>query len=190
MSVLQQKVLVLNKHWQAVGQSQVQQVLGQMAVDAVVALDIDGPDSIRPVTWEEWITLPVREGDLAIHTSKLAIRAPTVVAATSYAGFPKRRPKFNLRGVSLRDGDTCQYSGRKLKPHERTMDHVTPLSRGGADHWTNVVLADAAINHAKGNRLNHEVGLKLLRQPKEPAMTPVIAFIAAAHPHHALFLGK
>lgn len=190
MNVLQQKVLVLNRNWQAVNQVTVAQAISAMAADAFTALEIEGKDCMRPVRWSEWLTLPVRDGDEAIHTVKISVRAPTVVVAVNYGGFPKRRPKFNLKGVAQRDRDTCQYTGRKLKPHERTMDHVVPLSRGGADHWTNVVLAHKDVNHAKGNRLNHEVGLSLRRQPAEPPVTPVVAFLQPAHPDHALFLDQ
>ena len=190
MSVLQNKVLVLNRNWQAINQITVEKAISAMAADAATALEINGKDDMRPVRWAEWLALPVRDGDEAIHTTKLSVRVPTVVVAVNYGGFPKRRPKFNLRGVAQRDGHTCQYSGKKLKPHELSMDHVIPLSRGGADHWTNVVTADKELNHRKGNRLNHEVGLKLLRQPKEPPVTPAVAFIASAHPDHELFLGK
>lgn len=187
-SVLQQQVIVLNRVWQAIGSRLVQDALSQMAAGAATGLDITGEDSIRPVTWEEWITLPIREGDGVIHTSKLQIRVPTVIASVVYAGFPKKRPKFNLRGVAQRDGNRCQYSGRLLSRAEMSIDHVIPRSRGGRDHWTNGVLADKAINQRKGNQFNHEAGLKLLRVPVEPPVTPVIVGLVATHPHHKLFL--
>jgi hypothetical protein len=40
-------------------------------------LEIEGENHIRPVTWAEWITLPIREGDHAVHTVRGGIRVPT-----------------------------------------------------------------------------------------------------------------
>ena len=37
-----------------------------MATNVATTLDIEGDSHIRPVTWDEWITLPVREGDQAV----------------------------------------------------------------------------------------------------------------------------
>ena len=37
--------------------------------------------NIRPVTWEEWITLPIRDQDEAVHTVRGQIRVPTVIVA-------------------------------------------------------------------------------------------------------------
>jgi len=49
---------------------------------------------IRPVTWDEWITLPIRDGDNAVHTVRGAIRVPTVIVALNFAKVPKKRPKL------------------------------------------------------------------------------------------------
>src|SRR2546421_9213751 len=46
--------------------------------------------SIRPVTWDEWITLPIRDQDEAVHTVRGRIRVPTVVVAVNYARVPKK----------------------------------------------------------------------------------------------------
>jgi 5-methylcytosine-specific restriction endonuclease McrA len=55
-----------------------------------------------------------------------------------------------------------------LEPHEGNVDHIIPKSRGGKDIWNNVVWASKEINAMKGNRLNHEVGLKLIQPPQLP----------------------
>ena len=55
-SILQQNVvLVLNKAWQAINIRTPEEVFPQLATGAATALDIDGQQKIRPVTWEEWI---------------------------------------------------------------------------------------------------------------------------------------
>ena len=187
-SVLQQQVIVLNSGWQAIHSRTVQEAILMLCADSATALEINGDDDMRPVTWAEWITLPIREGDDVVHSAKLTIRAPTVIVAVNYHKCPTKRPKFNLRGVAQRDGNRCQYTGRVLRREELSMDHVVPKSRGGRDHWTNVVLADKALNTKKGNRLNEELGLKLLRKPVEPVPVPTSVHLVPTHPHHKLFL--
>ena len=36
-----------------------------MATNVATGLEIEGEDHIRPVTWEEWITVPIRAQDNA-----------------------------------------------------------------------------------------------------------------------------
>lgn len=187
-SVLDQNVLVLNRNWQAVNTRTVQDAIAQVFAGAATLLDIRGKDDIRPVTWEEWIQLPVPEGEDAIHTSKLAIKVPTVIVAVNYSKVPKKRPKLGLRGVAQRDGNRCQYSGKVLSREEMSVDHVLPRSRGGKDEWTNLVLADKELNQKKGSKTNGEAGLKLLRAPVAPAIVPVSATLRPSHPHHHIFL--
>ena len=52
-------VLVLNRHWQAINIRTLQEAFCQMATGVATALDIKGESHICPVTWDEWITLPV-----------------------------------------------------------------------------------------------------------------------------------
>jgi hypothetical protein len=64
------------------------------------------------------------------------------------------------------------YCGRgsiELKTRESlTRDHLIPLSRGGANEWTNVVTACSTCNARKSNRLPSEIGMVPLRAPVEP----------------------
>lgn len=186
-SALQNQVLVLNRLWQPITTKSVQEIIPMLCTNVATAMLIDG-EEIRPVTWDEWTSLPVRENDDAVHSVRFTIRAPTVILLLAYSKVPKKRPKLGLRGVAQRDGGRCQYSGKALSREEMSVDHVLPRSRGGKDEWENLVLAHKDLNQKKGNKLNHEVGLKLLRQPKAPAVVPVSAMLRATHPHHELFL--
>jgi 5-methylcytosine-specific restriction endonuclease McrA len=48
-----------------------------------------------------------------------------------------------------------------------TIDHVTPLSRGGApDRWENCVVACRRCNWRKGNKRPEEAGMRLRAKPK------------------------
>ncbi|HEU6449370.1 MAG TPA: HNH endonuclease [Verrucomicrobiae bacterium] len=179
-------VLVLNRNWQAINIRSPQDAFCQMATNVATALDIElGEDyraqALRPVTWDEWLTLPVRDGDQFVQTVRGAVRVPTVIIAVNYARVPKKRPKLCARAIRERDGNRCQYTGRLLAPDEGSLDHVLPRSRGGKDEWENLVWSDKAVNSRKGNRLPHEAGLKLLNAPRAPRELPATALIRNAH---------
>jgi 5-methylcytosine-specific restriction endonuclease McrA len=170
-------VLVLNRNWQAINIRTPQDAFCQMATGVATALEIEGENHIRPVTWAEWVTLPIRAHDQVVHTVRGAIRVPTVIVLANFARVPKKRPKLCARTIRERDGNRCQYTGAVLKPDEGNIDHILPRSRGGQDTWENCVWSSKAVNTKKGNRLPHEAGLKLLKAPKAIPEMPVTAFI-------------
>ena len=162
-------VLVLNRNWQAINVRTPQEAFCMMASNVATALEIERedasgpldprPSTLRPVPWDEWITLPIRPQDDAVQTVRGPIRVPTVIVAVNYAKVPKKRPKLCAKTIRERDGNRCQYTGTLLKPDEGSLDHVLPRSRGGKDAWENLVWSSKAVNSRKGNRLPHEAGL-------------------------------
>src|SRR5262249_41672369 len=63
-------VLVLNRNWQAINTRTPQEAFCMMAANVATALDIELADgnraeALRPVTWDEWVTLPIRPQDNA-----------------------------------------------------------------------------------------------------------------------------
>lgn len=188
-------VLVLNRNWQAVNVRTPQETFCMMATNVATGLDIEMADgaraaALRPVTWDEWITLAIRPQDNAVQTVRGPIRVPTVIVAVNYAKVPRKRPKLCAKSIRERDGNRCQYTGRVLHPDEGSLDHVLPRSRGGKNAWENLVWADKDVNARKGNRLPHEAGLKLLSVPRAPKELPATVLIRNAHgiPEWKLFL--
>jgi 5-methylcytosine-specific restriction endonuclease McrA len=178
-------VLVLNRNWQAINVRTPQEAFCMMATNVATGLEIERGDGVRaealrPVTWEEWVTLPIRDQDAAVHTVRGQIRVPTVIVAVNYAKVPKKRPKLCAKAIRERDGNRCQYTGRVLRPDEGSLDHVVPRSRGGKDAWENLVWSAKEVNQRKADRLPHEAGLKLLSVPRAPKERPVSAFIRNA----------
>jgi len=55
-----------------------------------------------------------------------------------------------------------------------TRDHITPISRGGRDVWTNVVTACRRCNNHKGGRLPEEARLQLVAVPFTPTYAEYI----------------
>jgi 5-methylcytosine-specific restriction endonuclease McrA len=183
-------VLVLNRNWQAINTRTPAEAYCQMATGVATALEIEGENHIRPVAWEEWIQLPVREQDNAVHTVRGLVRVPTVIVCANFSKVPKKRPKFSSRTIRERDGNRCQYTGKLLKPEEGSIDHILPRSRGGKDAWENCVWSSKDVNSKKGDRLPHEAGLKLLASPRAPKELPVTVTLRNNHalPDWNLFL--
>src|ERR1039458_1845702 len=163
-------VLVLNRNWQAINIRTPQDAFCMMATNVATALEIEFDDDacaayshasrithhasgIRPVTWDEWITLPVRDGDHAMRTVHGAIRVPTVIVAVNYARVLKNRPAPCARAIRERDGNRCQYTGALLRPDEGSLDHVVPRSRGGPDTWENLVWSSEQVIPILADRL-------------------------------------
>src|SRR5271155_4636610 len=147
-------VLVLNRNWQAIGVRTPQDAFCQMATNVATGLEIEFGDgaraeALRPVTWDEWITLAIRPQDHAVQTVRGPIRVPTVIVAVNYAKVPKKRPKLCARAIRERDGTRCQYTGRVLRLDEGSLDHVLPRSRGGINAWENLVWAGKDVNARK-----------------------------------------
>ena len=183
MSALLHKttVLVLNRNWQAIHTKTPADAFCMMASGAATGLDVQGDDAIVPVKWDDWLKLPVRDEDASVQTPRGAVRVPTVIVAANFAKVPVCRPRLGARGIWERDGGICQYTGRKLAPHEGNIDHIVPVSRGGRTTWENCVLSHREVYSRKGARLPHEAGLRLLRTPQVPKAVPATAFIRNHH---------
>jgi len=195
--------LNLNANWQPVGFKTVKDAIvdlcgaesygkpSTLALDIDYELDDNGQPifdeakSMNPVSWEEWMNLPIRPWDLTINSPTKSIRVPTVIIATNFNKMPIKsfKGKPSKDGIWNRDQGVCQYTGRKLTKDQSTIDHVVPRSKGGLDTWTNLVLCDKSLNSKKGNKLNSELGLKLKRDPFEPSPTPMSALIREAKHH-------
>lgn len=186
MSNLNEKVLVLNRNWQAIAECSAATALCDMCRGVATGMDME---ATRPVTWDEWLALEIRDGDKFITASQdRRIRLPSVIVKASYAKVPKRKPKCDRRGVAQRDGYKCQVTGEHAP--DGTLDHLQPRSRGGRNSWENLVWMRKDINHKKGDRTLAEAGLKLIRKPFAPKELPVSALIKPDKPEWKMFLAQ
>lgn len=119
----------------------------------------------------------IEESASIVRSMKDRITVPSVIALRTYINVPRRRAHWSRRGVLVRDDYTCIYCGIKpgelqrgklLAKADFTIDHILPRSRGGRDTWSNTACACSVCNHRKGDRLPHEVGMKLHWEPKTP----------------------
>ena len=133
------------------------------------------------------ITLLLSGKAEAVEASPRVVRSPSrafaLPAVIRLATFIRKqfldRVAFNKKNILRRDGYTCQYCSRRGE--RLTVDHVLPRSRGGETSWTNVVAACLKCNLKKGNRLPHEVSMRLLREPIHPRF--VFSTHMLRHPH-------
>jgi succinate dehydrogenase/fumarate reductase flavoprotein subunit len=65
------------RNWQAIHVRTPPEAFCMMATSVATGLEIEGEDHIRPVAWEDWIKLPIRDQDEAVHTVRGQIRVPT-----------------------------------------------------------------------------------------------------------------
>jgi 5-methylcytosine-specific restriction endonuclease McrA len=200
-------VLKLNANWLPISYCTIKQALidmnggnmggtpPAMALDLVFEKNADGewdfsnPVYMNPVKWDDWVKLEIRDYDIALHSAKLVTRAPTVIIAPNFSKMPVRTPRPTKDAIRKRDGGICQYTGEKVSWNDSDIDHVLPVSRGGKNTFANMVLCKKDVNRMKGNQLNHEVGLKLIRKPVEPMRVPVSAALTEVrHPTWAPFI--
>ena len=80
----------------------------------------------------------------------------------------RREPPLTNRALFRRDQNICLYCGNAFKECDLSRDHVHPVSRGGRDHWTNVVTACKRCNARKGNLTIDECSMELLALPYRP----------------------
>jgi HNH endonuclease len=177
-------VLSLNRNWERLGWTTPKDAFIALnggfygTKPAAMGLDITLNEegeltNAVPLNWEDWVKLPVRDGDLSIATAKGAVRVPLVIIRPGFSKMPLKRHRLCSAAIFNRDGGICQYSGEYVPKGQGNVDHVIPRSRGGKDVFENLVWTKKKINSEKGDRLNEEVGLKLLKKPLTPKPIPV-----------------
>jgi 5-methylcytosine-specific restriction endonuclease McrA len=83
-------------------------------------------------------------------------------------------PPLNNRTLFRRDANVCLYCALQLRGAELTRDHVTPISQGGRDRWTNVVTACRRCNNHKGGRTPEQARMQLIAVPFKPSYAEYI----------------
>ena len=190
MNIIDRKVLSLNGLWQAIGVKTVKDAFvamngGDTNNPPAKALDISYPQNedgsynfneyptIIPVSWLEWITLPIREYDTVINTCKMKLRVPTVIVAVNFKKIPKKRFRPTRQVLYQLQKGICGYSGKHIPITKGNIEHKKPRSQGGKDTFENLMFVDKTINSFRGDKPLEEVGLKPLFHNKEPQPIPV-----------------
>jgi 5-methylcytosine-specific restriction endonuclease McrA len=181
--VPQIRILVLNRNWQAVNIVGIRRAFSLLCQEhARVINTING--EFTTMDFGDWIAwsqeVETGPGQDFVHTIRLRILIPKVLLLGSFDRLPVTEIKFNRENVFIRDNFTCQYTGKRCKASDLTLDHVIPRERGGRTSWENIVTCRRDINSLKANQLPHEAGLKLLRKPSRPKIRPFSAIVASS----------
>jgi len=177
---LDASVLVLNKLYMAVHVISARRAFGLLFKELaeVVTLDDGHYQAYDFHSWREVSEARARfkdPDDDYVRTVHFEIQAPRVIRLLGYDRLPRQRVKFNRRNIFARDGNRCQYCGRRFPTSELSLDHVMPRSRGGGASWENIVCACLKCNVKKGGRTPKEANMKLFREPIQPRTSPVLS---------------
>lgn len=168
IALLNSKVLVLNRSYLPVHVTSVKRAFALLYQGVARAVD----EQYRTFDFESW-----RDLAIDLHHERLGvvggfIRVPRVLLLTAYERVPRRHVRFSRFNIFARDGNTCQYCGRRFSRTGLNLDHVVPRSRGGLSTWENIVCSCHACNRRKGGRTPDEARMALVRKPQRPQWTP------------------
>jgi hypothetical protein len=77
-------------------------------------------------------------------------------------------PPLCNRTLFQRDDHLCLYCGERYDRRHLSRDHITPISQGGQNDWTNVVTACVRCNNHKAGQTPEQAGMQLLAIPYAP----------------------
>lgn len=190
--------LVLNSMYMPIGVTPIKKALiamnsaklGESLVAAALNLEykemdngeinFSSPSTYYPVSWEDWIQLPVRSFDIPIHTPKMIIRAPIVLVARNCDKIPMKRIPLSKRAVYNHYKGRCIWSGEKLSLNEASLEHMITRSAKGARSWKNIGLAHKKLNAERGNTPLEKWKYKAKYPLSEPLSRPVSTMITTA----------
>ena len=166
MSILNTKVLVLNRSYLPIHITVVRRALSLLYQGIARAVD----DQYRTFDFDSWADLVAEEDRIGLVDR--AIRVPRVILLQGYDRVPRRYVRFSRFNIYARDQNRCQYCGRQFPRTDLNLDHVVPRSKGGTSVWENVVCSCHRCNRLKGGRTPTEAGMRLIRSPRRPEWTP------------------
>ncbi len=169
MSVLNTKVLVLNRSYLPVHITSVRRALSLLYQDVARAVD----QQYRTFDFDSWADLAAEEDTIGLVNR--AIRVPRVILLLAYDRVPRRYVRFSRYNIFARDQNRCQYCGESFARIGLNLDHVVPRSKGGKSTWENVVCSCHRCNRLKGGRTPAEARMRLIRLPYRPQWTPFMA---------------
>ncbi|MEM9798709.1 MAG: HNH endonuclease [Planctomycetota bacterium] len=179
--MLSRDALVLNRSWLVIATTPVRHALTLVYTGAAQAIQ---PETFETHGFESWAELAVPSDEDVVTTVNMELRVPEIIVLRRFSGVPRQTLPFTRRNLVRRDQAQCQYCGCKPGSSELSIDHVIPRSAGGGTSWENCVLACVRCNRRKGNKLAHEVGMRLMREPTAPQWSPIFE-VASTHKREA-----
>jgi 5-methylcytosine-specific restriction endonuclease McrA len=172
-------VLVLNRNYLAIRVINVKRAFSLLFREMAEVIHLED-GKYASYHFSEWCELSelAREFEPDAHdwirTVRFDIAVPRIIRLAIYDRLPQQSVKFNRRNIYARDGNRCQYCGRKFPTTDLSLDHVVPRSLGGKTSWENIVCACLQCNIRKGGRTPEVAGMHLIAAPKKPRRNPVL----------------
>jgi 5-methylcytosine-specific restriction endonuclease McrA len=177
---LANSVLVLNRFYMAIHVVNVRRAFGLLVRDLAEVIHIE-EGIYANYDFESWRAISELKADFKeplddwVRSVNFEIQVPRVIRLLFFDRVPKHSIRFNRRNVFARDGNRCQYCGRRFTTSELSLDHVIPRSRGGEATWENIVCSCLKCNVKKGGRTPTEAHMKLITKPVKPKRNPTLA---------------
>ena len=170
---LDASVLVLNRLYLAVHVVSVRRAFGLLVkgLAEVITLDDGRYASYDFQSWREVSEAKARfkgPDDEFIRAVHFEIQVPRIIRLFGYDRLPRHRVRFNRRNLFARDGNRCQYCGKKMPTTELSLDHVIPKSQNGKSTWENIVCCCVKCNVKKGGRTPEQAHMHQITKPVKP----------------------
>lgn len=127
------------------------------------------------VIWELGPSVATFRSGKSRDTGEITIIEPSAIIGLNgqaIGKMPERAPNVggkNRHMLFARDRWTCAYCGGHFEVDDLSKDHIHPLSKGGRDHWMNLVTACKPCNSRKADKHPHEANMELLFLPYIPS---------------------
>lgn len=179
-SFLKHSVLVINKGWQPVNVTIVEDAVGLILkgiADFVVHNDVDDKfkrrvaNKFELLDYERWIMVSENLSESkhkVIHSVKNKYLLPNIISLRKFGGHPKYHINLTKTAIFNRDKGTCQYCREVVGRDVGEIDHIFPKSKGGKSSWDNLVWTCHSCNTRKRDKTIAEMGYKLIRKPVKP----------------------
>jgi 5-methylcytosine-specific restriction endonuclease McrA len=173
-------VLVLNRFYLAVHIINVRRAFSLLFRDLAEVVHLE-EGQYANYDFESWREISELKAEFKepdedwVRAVNFEIQVPRVIRLLAYDSVPKQTVRFNRRNIFARDGNHCQYCGRRFVTSELSLDHVIPRSRGGDTTWENIVCSCVKCNVRKGGRTPQEAHMKLIRDPVKPKRSPLLS---------------
>jgi 5-methylcytosine-specific restriction endonuclease McrA len=176
---LSASVLVLNRAYLAVHVISVRRALSLLCRELAEVIHIEDGQyaNYNFHSWREVSDLQRQfkePHDDWIRSVNFELRVPRVIRLLIYDRLPRQTIRFNRRNIFARDGNRCQYCGKRFITSELSLDHVKPRSQGGDATWENIVCCCVKCNVKKGGRTPVEAHMHLIRPPVKPKRSPLL----------------
>jgi 5-methylcytosine-specific restriction endonuclease McrA len=173
-------VLVLNRMYMAVHVVSVRRAFCLLCRDLAEVVHLED-GQFANYNFESWREISEMRAQFKdphadwVRSVNFEIQVPRVIRLLFYDRVPKQSIRFNRRNIFARDGNRCQYCGRRFPTSELSLDHVVPRSRGGETSWENVVCSCVKCNVKKGGRTPQEAHMTLVKHPIKPKRSPLLS---------------